>query len=366
MYPSLSYLKTLLVAEKGSRTPDRSRIEQLEQAILQHPDLRKQVAEHVRKGHRDVAIQAYDPNHRPGILRIVRIPKGNKVRITYSPDDRDYVQSLYWYLGIILPITESHLCDHTHAYRPNRSIDTEIRQILSVVATSDGQIVIRQEDVKSCFDSLPISLIHHLLPPWTLKQVILLQQRYRETVIPRGMRPKGGPQGHPAVCALINLTLDFILAPVRQRFEGRVILINYSDDIVLVGSGNDARQMRKEAEEALNAHGVTLNPDKSRTTRVGPGAKTVILGLELEWMTSNPRPIIRPKRQAYGNLSDKIAEATHNKHIQSIVGGWKAHYGQCNDPDHHRRTQEAIAEGHRRHSAGTPQPPAPSMGEYRN
>jgi hypothetical protein len=363
MIASMSSLQTLLVAETRSGSPDRSRVEQLEQAILHHPKLRKRVDEHLRDSNRDIAVLAFDPNHRPGILRVVKIPKGTKVRLTYSPDDRDYLQSLYWYLGILQPISESHLCDHTHAYRPNRSIKTEIRQILSAVTKGYGQqVVIGQEDVKSCFDHLPIALIHHLLPCQTLGQVILLQQRYRETVIPRGMRPKGGPQGHPAVCALINLTLDHILAPIRQRYEDRAILSNFSDDLVFVGSGNDVRAMRKEVEAALNAHGVVLNPDKSWTTRIGPGARTVILGFEFEWVTSNHRPIIRPKRQAYGNLSDKIAAATHTKNIRSIISGWKAHYGLSNDPDHHGRTQAAIAEGQRRHSAGNPQPPRPVHG----
>ncbi|MBX3742112.1 MAG: hypothetical protein KF712_14030 [Akkermansiaceae bacterium] len=347
-----------------SRNPDRSRIEQLEQTILQHPDLRKQVTEHVRNGNRDVTVQAFDPSHRPGILRIVRIPKGTKVRITYSPDDRDYVQSLYWYLGILLPITESHLCDHTHAYRPRRGIQTEIRQILSVITTGyDHQVVIAQEDVKFCFDHAPIALILHMLPPWTAGQVILLQQRYRETVIPNGMRPQGGPQGHPAICALVNLVLDHILAPTRKRFEGHATLINFSDDFAFVGTGDYVREMRKEVQAALNAHGMTLNPDKRRTTRVGPGAKVIILGLEFEWMAADPRPIIRPKRQAYRNLSDKIAGATHNKHIQAIIRSWKAHYiALCNDADHDRRTQEAISEGLRRHSAGKPQTSRPNFG----
>jgi hypothetical protein len=364
MYLSLSYSQMLLVAEMRSRTPDRSRIEQLEQAILQHPDLRKQVTEHVRNGSRDVAVQAFDPSHRPGILRIVRIPKGTKVRITYSPDDRDYVQSLYWYLGILLPITESHLCTYTHAYRPKRGIVSEIHQILS--ATIKGyhhQVVIAQEDVESCFDHAPIALVHHLLPPWTIGQVKMLQQRFRETVISSGKRLQGGPQGHPAICALVNLVLDHILAPIRKRYEGRVILINYSDDFAFIGTGDDVREMRKEVQAALNAHGMALNPDKSRTTRIGPGAKVIILGLELEWMASAPRTIIRPKRQAYRNLSDKIAGATHNKHIQAIIRSWKAHYnGLCNDADHNRRTQEAISEGLRRHSAGNPQPSRPDFG----
>jgi hypothetical protein len=361
MYPSLPYLQMLLVAEMRSSTPVRSRIEQLEEAILHHSDLRKQVTEHVRNGNRDITIQPFDPNHRPGILRIVRIPKTTKVRITYSPDDRDYLQSLYWYLGILLPITESHLCDHTHAYRPKRGIETEVRQILSAVTTGYGhQVVIAQEDVKSCFDHAPVALILHMLPPWTAGQVILLQQRYRETVIPSGMRPQGGPQGHPAICALVNLVLDHILAPPRKRFEGSVTLINFSDDFAFVGTGDDVQEMRKEVQAALNAHGMTLNPDKRRTTYVGPGAKVIILGVELEWMSSYPRPIIRPKRQAYRNLSDKVAGATHNKHIQAITRSWKAHYDRlCNDPDQYRRTQIAISEGLRRHSASNPPPPAP-------
>lgn len=364
MHRSLTLLQTLLVAEMGHRSSNRSQVEQLEQDILQHPDLHMKVTEHVRNGNRDVPVHEFDPNHRPGILRIVKIPKGTKIRITYSPDDRDYVQSLYWYLGILLPITESLLCDHTHAYRPKRGIETELRQVLSAVTTGyDHQVVIGQEDVKSCFDHARIALVLHKLPPWTAGQVILLQQRYRETVIPSGMRPQGGPQGHPAICALVNMVLDHILAPIRNRFEGRAILINFSDDFAFVGTGNDVREMRKEVQSALKAHGMTLNPDKHRTTRVGPGAKVIILGLELEWMTSNPRPIIRPKRQAYMNLSDKVAGTIHNKHIRSITGSWKAHYdGLCNDADHDSRTRTAISEGLRRHSAGIPQLSRPVHG----
>lgn len=363
MFVSLSHLQILLVAEVWTGSPCPTRLGQIEHLILHHPELGHRVNEHLRKSTRDTSIRAFDPNHKPGILKVVRIQNEAKVRLTYSPDDTDYTQSLYWYLGILLPLAESMLSDHSHAYRPNRNIGTEMKQILMAISGGDHRTVIAQEDVKSCFDNLPIAVIHHLLPSQTREQVMLLQQRYRETIASHGLRPKGGPQGHPAVCALINMAMDFILAAVRQQYKGQAVLINFSDDLTMVGPEHIIRDMRNDAKVALRAHNVTLNPKKSRLTRVELGAKTTILGLELEWMTSTTDPVIRPKQQAYRNLTEKIAAAVHNRSKEAIITSWKAHYNSlCNDPDHQRRTQSAIVEGLRRLFAGTPPTTRPVYG----
>jgi hypothetical protein len=182
----------------------------------------------------------------------------------------------------------------------------------------------------------------------------MLLSRYKETTLAMGIRPNGGPQGHPAVCAIVNLTLDQILIPIRRRYQGCAILCNYSDDLAFVGPRETVRAMRREAEAALNAHGVMLNPTKSRATHLEPGAKTVILGFEFEWKAADKWPTTRPKAQAYLNLSDRIAAAAHVLQIQATIKGWKAHYDMCNDPDHRHRTFTAVNEGFDRHIAGQP------------
>lgn len=353
MNVSLQNLQFLLVAEIRNGHQDGHRMSELEQEILHHPELRVLVGKHALERRRISAVRDFDPNHIPDILAVRPVRKGEKIRITYSPSNEDYIQSLYSYLGIIRPISESILHDSIHAYRPNRGIDTEIYEVQKAISRYEGSepVTVGQEDISDCFDRVPIALILHLLPPITRKQTVMLQERFVQTAWKQDRPPRGGPQGHPAMCALVNMTLDFLLSPIRKEYAGKANIISYSDDLTIIGPEAIVREATGAIRSALASQGVQLNPHKSRRTRIVPGSKITLLGYEFEWGHDIHRaPVIRPKRGAYQNLSDKIAGAITNKQIHAIIQGWKAHYGWTTDPEHPRRTQQAIDEGLRRHS----------------
>ncbi|MBX3743217.1 MAG: hypothetical protein KF712_19690 [Akkermansiaceae bacterium] len=282
----------------------------------------------------------------------------------YSPTNEDYVQSLYWYLGIIRPISEAILHDSTHAYRPNRGIDSEIEEFRKAVIVQPGgrPVTVAQEDIVECFDNAPIALVLNYLPPFTRKQVTILLQRYRETVRVRDRYPHGGPQGHPATCALVNMTIDHLLAPIRKDYTGRAFIITYSDDLTIIGDSITVLEVTQAIRRAFARHGLQLNQLKSRRTPIIPGSKIVLLGYEFEWgYDINKAPIIRPKRGAYENLSDKIGSADTHFRIRTVIQGWKACYGWTNDPEHASRTKQAIDEGLRRHSFTPTATASPSL-----
>lgn len=347
MYNTFHELKRKLVAEMLTPCGSRDAARELEMAILGSWENRSLVAQHALERRSIRSVADFDPLYRPGILRVIPIRKpGKKVRITYSPEDCDFVHSLYLNFGIIGTLSEAILSDDAHAYRPHRGIETAINQLLAIVARQQGgPTAVYQDDIESCFDNVPVNNILHLLPPHTERQVRMLQTRFRETTSTRASHPRGLPQGHPASCPLVNMCLNLILQPVRGRYRGQAILLNYSDDLALAGPEEVVKSMRDDTEEVLNANGLHLHPGKRRQTIIDTGERITFLGYELDWNNGKGMPNIRPKRQAYQNLEDKLAVAGSLPQIRAIKNGWISHYRMTNDPAHRSRTDAAIQAG---------------------
>ncbi len=355
----INTLQKLLWQALGGAHHDQNVISKLTRWILQHPELQilVQLRAYERRGIR--AIAPYDPEHQPGVFTIRIIKRNGKARIVFSPSDSDYVQAQYYLIGIIGPIAESVVHGDTCAYITGRGTESAIFKAINRTQRTP-QCVWWQLDIQDCFNTIPTSVVIAVFPPQARKYIALVQQRHREL----NSGASGLPQGHPISAAVVNVVINFLLAPIRHGLNEGTTVISYSDDITPVGPRDETMRIGREIEQTLRDHGMKLNPEKSRRDTPAQGRTMTLLGYELQWRAPQLPPVIGPRRRAYAQLTGAIANSLDRNHVEAIMRGWKNAYRLSNDPTHLHRMQDAIRDGFNRwHQLHTTRPMAPTPGD---
>ncbi|MBK1817358.1 hypothetical protein JIN84_17185 [Luteolibacter yonseiensis] len=264
-----------------------------------------------------------------------------KSRDVYSPMDEDYCQAQYYQMGIITPIAESVAHQDTHGFRLGRGVETAIQAVCAAQGKHADAVII-QVDVKDCFNTIPLGVAEEFFTPATWAYVKAVHSRYQEYTRSGAV---GIPQGHPIAAGTTNIVISKLLHGVRARYEGVVDIIVYGDDITLTGPRASTRGAREEIRRTLQQQGMALNPAKSRETRTLRNEPIQLLGYELQWLSYDGAPVIRPKQSAYDRLTEGIATAIDLEHAQQIHQGWINAYRLSNDPRHGERVEWATNEG---------------------
>jgi group II intron reverse transcriptase/maturase len=208
-------------------------------------------------------------------VRRVEIPKegSDQKRLIGIPTFEDKVlqQAVAMVLGAIY---EQDFLDCSFGFRPKRSQHQALESLRDAMMTLGGGWVL-EVDIQKYFDTLDHKQLRAFLDQRVTDGVLrrtihkwLKAGIMTDEVVRRS--ETGTPQGGVVSPILANVYLHYVLdvwfeQEVKPRLKGRVHLVRFADDVVMVFSHRpDALQVLEVLPKRLGKHGLTLHPDKTR------------------------------------------------------------------------------------------------------
>lgn len=194
----------------------------------------------------------------PGPVRRVHIPKkGGGLRPLDIPSVVDRVAQAA-VATVLTPVLDDAFEDSSFAYRPGRSVAAAVRRVAAL--RRDGFRHVVDGDIVRYFERIPHpALIDRLEAHVDDTALVDLIGVWLEHHAPG---ERGVPQGSPISPLLANLYLDAVDEAIARR---GVRLVRYADDFLLLCRSEAlAEGALADVRELLAAHGLELNPDKTR------------------------------------------------------------------------------------------------------
>ncbi len=308
-------------ANKGAGGVDDVSVEELGDYIKEHWD---RIREQIR--HRE---------YKPQPVRRVEIPKPNGgVRNLGIPSvvDRNIEQALAQKLT---PIVELQFSDYSYGFRPNRSCEMAIRQLL--VYLNVGYEWIVDIDLEKFFDNVVqdklMYLVHGIIDDGDteslirkyLKAGVMTPQGYEETRL-------GTPQGGNLSPLLSNIMLN----ELDKELEARGLrCTRYADDCVIavISEASAKRVMRTVSDRIQRKLGLKVNMTKTHITRP---QKLKYLGFGFYKDSKAKEWKCRPQQDSVKKFKSRLKELTCRKmpgtvtgkiaKINQVIGGWINYY----------------------------------------
>lgn len=210
---------------------------------------------------------AYRPRR---VLRVL-VPKageGLRPLAVWTIRDRVAQRVVYDYLE---PFFEPEFLDCSHGFRPGRSVETAVAQVLK--ARDAGLRWVLDADIKNCFDSIDAALLMGIVRQKVQDRTILrlLEGWLRAGVLGADgkVRPAGTAQGGVLSPLLCNVYLHpFDVTLTRQG----VNLVRYADDLVVLCRYRREAVARWEmVKQALAPLRLELSPQKTQVVHFDDG-----------------------------------------------------------------------------------------------
>ena len=309
---------------------------------------------YIRENWDSIKEQIRQRSYKPQPVRRVEIPKPNgSKRKLGRPTvmDRVIQQGI---AQVISPMCEPLFSDHSYGFRPNRSCEMAIRDMLRFL--NEGYEWIVDIDLEKFFDKVPqdklMSLVHNIINDGDteslirkyLKAGVMVQGRYEKT-------EQGTPQGGNLSPLLSNIMLNELDKELEKR---ELRFVRYADDCVIaVRSEASAKRVMYSITDWIERKlGLKVNAEKTHITRP---SKLKYLGFGFykdfktkEWKCRPHKVSVQKfkrKLKTLTNRSQNMAFAVRIQQLNWAIRGWINYFAigsmktAITDIDAHLRTR---------------------------
>jgi RNA-directed DNA polymerase len=262
-------------------------------------------------------------SYRPQPVRRVVIPKpGGGERPLGIPTIRDRVVQTAVVL-ILEPIFEADFEDNVYAYRPERSAQQALAEVLKRL--HDGQKHVVDADVEQYFDTIPHAdllqsvarrvadgKILHLLKLWLKSPVAERDERGNRRMTGGKKSKRGTPQGGVISPLLANIYINRLLRHWRNTGASQRLgqIVSYADDfVILCASRAQAEASLAQVSRGLEKLGLKLHPAKTRLCKAWEEPFDFLgytFGPVRHWRTGRKLITAEPSKKAKKKLKEKV------------------------------------------------------------
>jgi RNA-directed DNA polymerase len=209
----------------------------------------------------------------PNAVRRCYIPKpGSKeTRPLGIPTIRDrVVQTAVRH--VIEPIFEKEFAEGSYGFRPGRGCKDALREVDRLL--KEGYTHVVDADLRKCFDRIPHDLLMERIKERVAdRKVLELILRFlKQNIMEDGEEHEPESAGTPQGATLSPLLCNIYLNPLDHLMEAEgLAMVRYADDLVILcRREEDAQKALRLLAEWLEANGLELHPEKTRTVDMEP------------------------------------------------------------------------------------------------